>query len=109
MKTFLRLALLIMVLLALVACQPVPLPVGTPTAAPPPPTATAAPPAGVDLADTGWVLSSLNGALPLAGTTPTLEFGAGGITFGSDGCNRFRTQYVQDGYSLTLNSQGLRP
>ena len=106
MKRILSLALLIVVLLTLVACQPVPIAVATPTAAPPPPAATAAPPAGVDLADTSWVLSSLNGALPLAGTTPTLDFGAGGIAFGSDGCNRFRTQYVQDGYSLTFKQPG---
>ena len=74
MKTISKIGLLVVVLLVLVACQPVPAPVATPLPVP-----TAAPAAGFDLADTSWILSSLNGALPLPGITVTLEFGGGGL------------------------------
>jgi heat shock protein HslJ/uncharacterized protein YraI len=111
MKTIPKTALLVVVLLILVACQPVPAPVATPLPVPPtapPPMATplpvppTAPAAGFDLAETSWVLSSLDGALPLPVTTVTLELGVDGAAFGSDGCNRFRTSYVQDGNNLTF-------
>lgn len=62
----------------------------------------AEPEAAVDLAGTGWVMSSLNGNLPLAGTTVTLEFGTDGTVAGSDGCNRFSTGFTQDGAALTI-------
>lgn len=56
-----------------------------------------------DLAGTSWILSSVDGNLPVADTTVTLQFGAGGRASGSDGCNQFSTTYTQDGASLTIN------
>jgi len=50
--------------------------------------------ANSDLADTSWTLTSLNGQLPLAGTTITVQFGADGSVSGSDGCNRFTTTFT---------------
>ena len=47
-------------------------------------------------------MTSLNGALPAADTTVTLQFGKDGTASGSDGCNRYTTQYVQDGENLTF-------
>jgi heat shock protein HslJ len=88
MRNLTRVCLLALGLLALVACGP----------------ASAAPVvASVDLAGTSWVLSSLDGDLPLAGTTVTLQFGQDGTVAGSDGCNRFSTTYTQEGYDLTID------
>jgi heat shock protein HslJ/uncharacterized protein YraI len=85
MKAIIRLALLTMALFLLAACQQ-----------------AAEPESAIDLAGTSWQLSSLNGRLPLADTTVTLEFGTDGIVAGSDGCNRFTTGYTQDGAALTI-------
>ena len=74
MKTTARIILLAMTLFLLAACQQ-----------------TAEPEATVDLAGTNWILSSLNGELPLAGTAVTLQFGTDGSVFGTDGCNRYNT------------------
>jgi heat shock protein HslJ len=88
MRNLTRVCLLALGLLALVACGP----------------ASAAPVvASVDLAGTSWVLSSLDGDLPLAGTTVTLQFGQDGTVAGSDGCNRFSTTFTQEGYDLTID------
>ncbi len=46
------------------------------------------------LGGTNWVLSTLNGQLPLAGTSVTLQLGEDGSATGSDGCNRFTTTYT---------------
>lgn len=46
------------------------------------------------LGGTNWVLSTLNGQLPLAGSTITLQLGEDGSATGSDGCNRFTTTYT---------------
>jgi heat shock protein HslJ len=46
------------------------------------------------LAGTNWVLSTLNGQLPLPGSSVTLQLGADGSATGSDGCNRFSTTYT---------------
>lgn len=86
MKTTVRIILLAMTLFLLAACQQ-----------------AAEPAATVELADTNWILSSLNGELPLAGTAVTLQFGTDGSVFGTDGCNRYNTTYTQDGSSLTIN------
>jgi heat shock protein HslJ len=59
-------------------------------------------PAGSALAGTSWIMSSLNGALPVAGTTVTLQLGVDGSASGSDGCNRYWTTYEQDGQDLTF-------
>ncbi|MCA9981788.1 MAG: META domain-containing protein, partial [Anaerolineales bacterium] len=55
-----------------------------------------------DLAGTNWVLSVLDGALPIAGSTSTLQFGTDGSLTGTDGCNRFMTTFTQDGTNLTI-------
>ncbi len=91
MKIMIRIILLGVALFLLAACQQ-----------------AAEPEASVDLAGTNWILSSLNGELPLTGTAVTLQFGTDGTVFGTDGCNRFNTTYTQDGSSLTINqSQGI--
>ncbi len=46
------------------------------------------------LAGTNWVLSTLNGQLPLPGSSLTLQLGEDGSATGSDGCNRFTTSYT---------------
>ena len=109
MRTITKLALLLIVLLALAACQPASLPVDTPAAstetAPESPADTPAAPAvaSLDLSGTNWTLSSLDGALPLADVSVTLDFAADGTVSGSDGCNRFSTSFTQDGASLTID------
>jgi heat shock protein HslJ len=54
------------------------------------------------LAGTEWVLSTLNGNPPVAGTEITLDFGEDGSISGTDGCNRFMGSYTQNGTSLTF-------
>ena len=83
-KRFVILMLAFVVLPLLVACQPV--------QAPPAP----------NLAGTEWLMSSLNGSLPLPGTTVTLQFGEDGTAGGSDGCNNYNTTYVVNGNDLTF-------
>ncbi|MGB4872585.1 MAG: META domain-containing protein, partial [Candidatus Promineifilaceae bacterium] len=63
-------------------------------------------PAGSVLAGTNWLLSALNGELPLAGTTMYLQFGTDGTVSGSDGCNLLNTTYTQDGSSLSFGQSG---
>jgi len=60
-------------------------------------------PAGPTLAETSWIMSSLNGELPVPDTTVTLQLGADGSASGSDGCNRYWTTFEQDGQNLTFN------
>lgn len=98
----LKLGLFLVLALVLAACQPAALPGETPPTAP-----EAGPASAVDLAGTSWTLSALDGALPLAGTVVTLEFGADGTVSGTDGCNRFNTSYTQDGATLTINQPGI--
>ncbi|NJN55301.1 MAG: META domain-containing protein [Anaerolineae bacterium] len=91
MKTMIRIMLLAAAMFLLAACQQ-----------------AAEPEASMELAGTNWILSSLDGELPLAGTAVSLQFGTDGTVFGTDGCNRFNTTYTQDGSSLTINqSQGI--
>lgn len=71
-----------------------------------PATAETTPETGADLAGTGWVLSALNGELPIAGTAATIEFGTDGTLSGTDGCNNFNTTFTQDGDNLTINQPG---
>ncbi len=87
--------LAVLVLAVLAACQ---------TAYPPPETDAGADEvlAGMDLAGTSWVLSSLDGSLPLPGTRVTLAFGNDGTANGTDGCNQFNGAYTQDGSNLTF-------
>jgi len=97
MRTIAKTALLAIAILALAACQSV-----TPTPVPPEAATPAMQEPTVDLAGSSWALSSVGGKLPLAGTEVTLEFGADGTAFGTDGCNRFNTGYTQDGSNLTF-------
>ena len=46
------------------------------------------------LSGTNWMLSTLNGQLPLPATTITLQFGADGSATGTDGCNRYTTTFT---------------
>ena len=50
--------------------------------------------AGSALAGTSWVLSTLNGQLPLPDTSLSLQLGEDGSATGSDGCNRFTTSFT---------------
>ena len=97
MRTIAKTALLAIAILALAACQSV-----TPTPVPPEAATPAMQEPTIDLAGSSWALSSVGGKLPLAGTEVTLEFGADGTAFGTDGCNRFNTGYTQDGSNLTF-------
>lgn len=85
-KTIARFIVLSIALLLLAACQQ-----------------TNEPAAAIDLAGTSWQLSSLNGRLPGADTTVSLEFGTDGSVSGTDGCNRFATTFTQDGANLTID------
>ncbi len=122
MKNISLLSLLTALVVLLAACQPyAPPPAAAPAAVAEPAAAVepAAPaaaqaiatplpemlnptPSGSTLSGTAWIMSSLNGALPVADTTVTLQFGEDGTASGSDGCNRYTTQVTQDGDSLTF-------
>jgi heat shock protein HslJ len=79
---------------------------GTVEAAAPIAAASSGTMAGSDLAGTGWVLSALQGAMPISGTAVTLQFGTDGTASGTDGCNQFNISYTQDGSSLTFGQTG---
>ncbi len=125
MKTLVKLNILLILVLVLAACAPAGAPTDTPTDVPavePAATeavvaeeATAAPAevapqpavaAGLDLAGTHWVLTSLNGGPALDGAPVTLQFGADGSATGSDGCNRYVFGFSQDGANLTFSPAG---
>lgn len=89
MKILTRVILLTIGLFLLAACQQ----------------QAAEPDASIDLAGTNWVLSSLNGELPLTETAVTLQFGTDGSVSGTDGCNRYNAPFTQDGSNLTISSQ----
>jgi heat shock protein HslJ len=54
------------------------------------------------LAGTQWVLASLNGNAPVAGTQVTLNFITESRAAGSDGCNRFNGSYTVAGNALSF-------
>ena len=58
---------------------------------------------GPPLGGTAWIMSSLNGALPVPDTTVTLQLGTDASASGSDGCNRYWTTFEQDGQNLTFS------
>ena len=91
MRTVLNLCLLAIGLMVLAGCQ------GDSVSAAPEPTSEV-----VGLAGTTWVLSALDGDLPLPDSTVTLQFRADGSVSGSDGCNLFNTTFAQDGNILTI-------
>lgn len=117
MTTLTKISLLLVLALLVAACQPAvaPVPAEPPAVAPEPVAPTAAAPeapapapiapavaAAPTLAGTSWILSSLEGELPLEDTIVTLQFGLDGAVSGSDGCNRFSGSYTQDGTTLTI-------
>jgi|APFre7841882724_1041349.scaffolds.fasta_scaffold03593_3 heat shock protein HslJ len=57
------------------------------------------------LPGTAWVLSSLGGQAPLAGTPVTMQF-EDGVVAGSDGCNRYRNTFTAQGGKVELGSRG---
>lgn len=59
--------------------------------------------AGSALGGTNWVLSTLNGQLPLPDTAITLQFGEDGSVSGSDGCNRFATTYTASRSTISFD------
>jgi len=59
-------------------------------------------PAGPTLAGTSWIMSSLNGALPVKDTTVTLQLEVDGPASGADGCNRYWTTNRVDGSSISF-------
>lgn len=54
------------------------------------------------LADTNWVLVSLNGQPAIADTQVTIRFEDGQLS-GTEGCNRYSTSYKTDGNKLTVD------
>lgn len=58
------------------------------------------------LAGTDWVLESLGGNTPVAGTQATLNFIDETRVAGSDGCNRFTGSYTADGNALKFGLLG---
>lgn len=54
------------------------------------------------LSGSNWVLSTLNGQLPLADTTITLQFGADGSVSGTDGCNRYTTTFTTSRSTISI-------
>lgn len=69
------------------------------TSVPEEPTAV---PAASTLEGTSWVLASLDGEEPAAGTIVTMQFETDGSVAGSDGCNRFMSTYEEAGQDLTF-------
>lgn len=65
--------------------------------------APAADPPSLD--GTAWILSTLEGAAPLAGTTVTMRFDTGRAS-GTDGCNRYALPYVNQGAALRFEADG---
>nr|WP_300141498.1 META domain-containing protein [Propionicimonas sp.] len=65
-------------------------------------TTPAAPaPAAPTLDGTSWTVTALNGAAPLAGHEPTMEF-AGAQVAGSASCNRYNAGFTQDQTRVTI-------
>lgn len=58
--------------------------------------------AGSALGGTSWVLSTLDGQLPLPSTSPSLQLGEDGSATGSDGCNRFSTTFTASRSTITF-------
>jgi len=60
------------------------------------------PAAGPSLEGTQWVLVTLEGDPPLAGTAPSAEFSADQVS-GSAGCNHYFGTYVVSGSDITIS------
>lgn len=57
---------------------------------------------GETLEGTTWILTSMDGQAPVAGSTITAGFGADGRVSGSSGCNSYGASYEVSGSSLTI-------
>jgi heat shock protein HslJ len=105
-----HLLILLATLLALIALAACTAPTSTqPATQPEAPTGHAQPdpPAGQPgLSGTKWILTELNGAAPIAGHVPTLEFGADGQASGNGGCNQYFGGYTIDGETLNFGQLG---
>jgi heat shock protein HslJ len=84
-------------------------PTATPLPPPPAPTATPAP-APNPLAGTRWDVVNYNDGSAIvtliAGTSITMEFGAGGQVTGNSGCNSFSAGYTVNGSAISITSPG---
>lgn len=89
-------ALLFVVALLATACQPIH-PESAPSAG-----GEAASAGGSDLIGTQWILTTLNGAPLVAGTTVTAQFDDQGRISGTGGCNSYSGSYTVDGSALTI-------
>ena len=58
--------------------------------------------ATTDLPGTAWVLVDLDGAEPVEGAVPTLEFGDDDTVSGWSGCNSFSGEVAIDGNELSF-------
>jgi heat shock protein HslJ len=103
MRSISKVSLLVIVVLVLAVCVPLVASAVPASGAISPDNAAAA---ISSLADTKWVLSSLEGSLPLPDSPVTLQFNPDGTATGSDGCNRFTTTYTQKGAALTFKQPG---
>lgn len=86
----------LLLMASLVACDPQ----DTPRNTPPAEGGAAARSLPIPLADTEWVLLSLDGTSPVAGTRITLEFTPERHLGGYAGCNWYGSEYTQDGDAL---------
>ncbi len=58
----------------------------------------------IQLDGTSWVLSSLNGQAPVAGTQITISFVKDAVN-GSDGCNSYSSTYTLKGSQFTIDGR----
>jgi heat shock protein HslJ len=58
------------------------------------------------LSGTTWTLTELNGAVPLPGHVPTLEFGTDGQATGNSGCNQYFGSYTVNDDTLNFGQLG---
>jgi len=87
--------LLIVVVIALVACQPV----MPPTPAP----ESGSDAASMPLAGTEWLLNQMQGQQLVHDATVTARFSDDGMLTGRAGCNEYATTYVVDGTNLMID------
>jgi len=65
--------------------------------------ATGSGPGPASLAGTSWTIAEVDGAAPVAGSSPSLDFDANGRASGDASCNRLTGGYAQDGAKLTFS------
>ncbi|MCU0507400.1 MAG: META domain-containing protein [Anaerolineae bacterium] len=113
MRKLLPVTFLLLLTLFVAACAPgtLPPPIEQPTLAPEPTLAlepTQAPDVSVPIVSepvlpgTSWIMATLNGSLPVTETPVTLILAEDGTASGSDGCNRYTTNFVESENTLTF-------